>query len=66
MEALSRVEPLDAFVEREPAPRPARRKSFLAALIAAAILALGGAGYAGAQMPGGSGSPGAGFSSHCH
>jgi hypothetical protein len=52
---------------REPARRPRRRRVFAATLIVTAVLGLGGAGFAGAQMPGGSAAAaGAGAYAHCH
>lgn len=66
MEALTKSDGVDALVGPAPAPWPTRRRAFVATLIAAAALALAGGGYASAQIPGGSGSPGAGFLSHCH
>lgn len=55
----------ERLVPLVPERRSGRGRTFTATLIAAAVLALGGAGYAAAQMPSGS-AAGFGTGSHCH
>lgn len=55
----------ELLVPPVPARRPRRGRTFTATLLATAVLALAGAGYAAAQIPAGS-SAGFGTGSHCH